>query len=330
MLAGCAPAIVGQFNVLESEAEEVWPKQPDIPRLRFAGTLRGETNYVQESSGGGFIRWLTGLGQGTERPRLMQRPSAGMVDSAGRVLVVDSGRGAVFVFDPDAGAIELWLRGAADKLLESPVSIAELPDGDFVVSDADAGAIYRLDSEGNPKGRWTDSKLARPTGLVWSDQAGQLYVSDTEAHEIAVFDHLGRRTETLGGPGIDPGRFNAPTHLAVDQQGLWVCDTFNARVQYLSFDGEPISAFGRRGMFIGNLTRPKGIAVLDDTIFVVESQHDHLLMFRRDGTYLLPVGGSGRGPGQFYLPAGMWSARGRIYVADMFNGRVTMFDFFGG
>ncbi|MCL4471142.1 MAG: hypothetical protein ACYC05_11420 [Sulfuricella sp.] len=45
----------------------------------------------------------------------------------------------------------------------------------------------------------------------------------------------------------------------------------------------------------------------------------------------MPLGGTGKEIGQFYLPAGVWSdPQGRIYVADMFNGRVVIFQFLGG
>lgn len=54
-------------------------------------------------------------------------------------------------------------------------------------------------------------------------------------------------------------------------------------------------------------------------------------MFNRNGEYLLPIGGTGQGTGRFFLPAGVWvDARNRVFVADMFNGRVMVFQFLGG
>lgn len=45
----------------------------------------------------------------------------------------------------------------------------------------------------------------------------------------------------------------------------------------------------------------------------------------------MPIGGTGKEVGQFYLPAVVWSVlRGRICVTDMFNGRVSIFQFLGG
>jgi hypothetical protein len=46
---------------------------------------------------------------------------------------------------------------------------------------------------------------------------------------------------------------------------------------------------------------------------------------------LLTIGGTGKDVGKFFLPAGVWvDARNRVFVADMFNGRVVVFQFLGG
>jgi len=64
---------------------------------------------------------------------------------------------------------------------------------------------------------------------------------------------------------------------------------------------------------------------------VVESYYDYLLVFNDKGEFLLPIGGTGSGIGEFYLPAGVWTDdRDRVYVADAFNGRVVIFQFLGG
>jgi len=45
---------------------------------------------------------------------------------------------------------------------------------------------------------------------------------------------------------------------------------------------------------------------------------------------LMPLGGTGKNIGQFYLPSGVWVDKNdKIYVADMFNGRVEVFQFLG-
>ena len=76
---------------------------------------------------------------------------------------------------------------------------------------------------------------------------------------------------------------------------------------------------------------PRGVAVDGaNNIYVVESLYDSLLVFDDKGRTLLGLGGSGKGAGEFYLPSGVWIDRqDQIYIADMYNGRVTVLKFLG-
>jgi DNA-binding beta-propeller fold protein YncE len=94
----------------------------------------------------------------------------------------------------------------------------------------------------------------------------------------------------------------------------------------------PVRTIGRRGLYVGNLSRPKGVAAdSDGNVYVVEGYFDYLLVFNGEGEFLMPIGGTGQGSGSFFLPAGVWvDANNRVFVADMFNGRVAIFQFLGG
>ena len=156
-------------------------------------------------------------------------------------------------------------------------------------------------------------------------------MADTQSHDVKVFDAERRHVATLGRRGEGEGEFNYPTHLHFAGGELYVADTMNSRVQVFAA-GKHRLTVGARGLYLGNLVRPKGVTVdSDGNIYVVESYFDHLLVFDKHGNFLLPIGGLGAAVGQFYLPAGVWSdARNRIFVADMFNGRVVVLQFLGG
>jgi DNA-binding beta-propeller fold protein YncE len=111
-----------------------------------------------------------------------------------------------------------------------------------------------------------------------------------------------------------------------------VTDGLNARVQALDDQGQAIGSIGQRGLYVGNLVRPKGVAADDEgNVYIVESMHDNLLVFDAQSRLLLALGGTGQDIGRFYLPSGVWiDARNRVFVADMFNGRVVVFQFLGG
>jgi len=255
-----------------------------------------------------------------------------MVDEQGRIYVTDVSNHAVFVFDETAGRLLVW--GNAEERISfvTPIGIVEGRDGQILVADAELGQVYRLDRDGKPLGSFGKDILTRPTGLARDSQRGRIYVADTHAHDIKVFDDDGRLLEMIGQRGEGEGDLNFPTHLAFAGGKLYVTDGMNARVQIYDGEGKSIGGFGRRGLYIGNMTRPKGITVDPvGNIYVVESFYDTLLVFNDQGNFLMPIGGTGKEVGQFYLPSGVWNDRkGLIYVADMFNGRVVLFRFLGG
>jgi DNA-binding beta-propeller fold protein YncE len=343
LLAGCASDEKRVLRLNPTPSAEtkrvLFPPITDgeVPRYLYVGELLGDKNFVdaeghKESSFKTALRWLVGLFD-NEDPVVLQRPQAGLVDESGRILVTDVSRGAIYVFDDVNGRLDVWELAEGFRHFVSPSGIALGPEGRVFVSDADLQRVFLLDRNGKGIGVIGKDQLLRPTGIAWDAHAALLYVSDTQAHQIKVFDMTGRLVRTLGRRGEGPGEFNFPTHIALSHDKLYVTDTMNARIQVISpEDGQPELVFGERGTQYGNLVRPKGVAVdSESNVYVVESYHDHLLVYDRKGRFLLPIGGTGKAVGNFYLPGGVWvDSRNRVYVADTFNGRIVIFQFLGG
>lgn len=343
LLTGCAGVepVRGEMRYGMADAPEgtrlLWPQAPEVPRFLYAGTLTGEQNFRR---GGGepsklrnFGRWLVGLDDKPPSPLVLQRPAALIGDEHGRLFVSDTSRQAVFVFDEQAGALQLWEHAEGLLNFVAPSGLALGPNGGLFVADAELGFVVRLGATGEPRGVIGRGLLKRPTGLARDPREGLLFVADTYAHDIKVFDDAGTLVRVIGTRGDGDGEFNFPTHLAFAGGELYVTDTLNSRVQVFSTTGELLNRrFGQRGLYLGNLVRPKGVAVDGEgNVYVVESYHDSLLVFSARGEFLLPIGGTGTSTGRFYLPSGVWvDAKNRVYVADMFNGRVVLFQFLGG
>lgn len=331
-LAGCAAGPVDSRALLEPQGDaRVWPLGPDTPRYAYVGTLVGERDFERGRETRGAVvrglKWIAGLVIGEGDYLELRRPVSGMADEDGRIFVVDAGHRAVMVFDLPRGRFVKWDRAAPGLSFLSPVGIAGDGRGGILVTDSELGEVFNLDAEGEPVGRWGKGILSRPTGIARDQRSGNIYVADTQAHDIKIFDNEGILVDLLGNRGLGRGAFNTPTHLAVAGGELYVADTLNFRVQIFNTDGDDRLAFGQLGLYVGNMTRPKGVAVgQDGRIYVVESYFDHLLVYDRAGRLLLPIGGTGRGVGQFYLPSGVWTDNsGRVYIADMFNGRIVIF-----
>jgi DNA-binding beta-propeller fold protein YncE len=161
---------------------------------------------------------------------------------------------------------------------------------------------------------------------------------------VKVFDLDGKLLDVWGELGGDVDRakergngdellLNWPTYLAVARGTLYIADSMNARVMVVAANsGKVLRTIGTRGNFVGNLVRPKGVAVdSEGNVYVIESFHDRMLVFNGKGQFLMAIGGEGGAPGEFVLPSGIWiDRRDRIFVADTHNSRVQIFQFLGG
>lgn len=344
LVAGCggAQGVRGEFRLQLDETAVrnpvMWPTPPEVPRYMYAGELIGERNFVDTSEGvergaKNVFNWLVGLFEEQPEEVTLQRPQAGVVDASGRVLVTDTSRNAVYVFDEAQSELQIWEFADGLQRFRGPIGIALGRNGEVLVSDAELGHVVRLDSTGKPVGAIGKGLFKRPTGLARDPVRGLVYVADTHAHDVKVFDDDGNLVKIIGYRGDGEGQFNYPTHLAFARGELYVTDTMNNRVQVFNGDGELVErAFGRRGLYVGQMVRPKGVAVDDEgNVYVVEGYYDHLLVYNGAGEFLLGIGGTGAGTGKFFLPAGTWiDSHNRVFVADMFNGRVAVFQFLGG
>ena len=313
-----------------------FPPPPDVPRYAYAGELIGERNFIYDrpdkTFGQKLFEFLTGVGEGSYRELELLRPQAVAVDPLGRIIVSDMGHTGVIVFDAVEGEARLLRRSTSQSVFVAPSGIAIGPLGTFFVADAGAGLVARIDVSGETYAPIGKGVLKRPTGVVFDKIQQRLFVADTDESMIKVFDLEGRLIMTIGQPGVELGEFNRPTYMAASKTELYVTDTFNSRIQVFDLDsGQPKRIIGQRGTFVGQLGIPKGVAVdSEGNVYVVESLFDHLLVFDKDGRLLLPIGGTGYNTGNFYLPAGLWVDEGdKVYVADMYNGRVVTYHYLG-
>ncbi|MEK9138013.1 MAG: 6-bladed beta-propeller [Bacteroidota bacterium] len=328
LLAAC---LLGTAAAQQRASEELyWPKPPGTPRIQFLYAFSGKQDLGIEKS---FWRKLADVVFGEEKDiNNIIRPQGVTVDAEGRVYVTDIGAKGVHVFDFEEKEYKL-ITGSDDTRLVSPVGVAVSPAGSLYVSDSELGAILVFNRHGDYEFS-ISGELKRPTGLWLS--SGFLYVVDTGANMVVVFDLDGHEKFRFGRRGVENGEFNFPVYVcagvvpkteALDK--LYLVDAMNFRLQILQPDGKFLSKFGKLGDGIGDFARPKGVA-LDSQghIYVADALYDVIQVFDQNGQILLAFGGTGTGFGSFYLPAGIAiDAKDRIYVVDSGNRRVQVFQF---
>ena len=312
-----------------------WPAPPDVPRIRYllslpsakTGDRRGKT-FLSRS-----INYLLGVGSPGEKlppPALLQPTGLWMVGAT--LYVADPGTKQVVACFPDTGVCTP-VRFRPDPEFKSPVGVTVSADGRMFVSDSALGRVFmygvtrKLIRELDPERKF----LVRPTGLAIDEGRNRLYVADTGAHKIHVFNLEGKFLSSMGRRGGGKGEFNFPTYISVERRTgrLLVCDSANFRVQVFGVDGAFVAMFGEGGDRPGYMGRPRGISAdSDGNIYLVDGALEAVQIFDVKGQLLLYFGRSGSEHGQFSLPGGIFiDDQDQVYVADTQNKRIEVYKY---
>lgn len=329
MLAACTAALAcGGCSSKPPEVHPIWPPPPSPARVAHRLNVRVASDLARP----GFFRKIIHSIVGEDSLTLL-RPAGVAVEGDRLLYVADQERQGVVVFGLDSWQSRLIDR-VGEVYLVSPVGVAACGKT-FAVSDSKLNRVYVLTPEGEmvrtvePEGGFS-----RPTGLAYDRRNALLYVVDTLAHEVCVFDlDSGRLVRRFGSPGTGVGQLNHPTHIFLDGKGrAYVSDSMNARVQVFDSEGKYLFHIGSLGDASGHLAVPKGVAV-DSVghVYIVDSYFNTIQIFSQNGTFLMGLGGSGQGSGRFDIPTGLTiDSRDRIYVCDSFNNRIQVLEYVGG
>ena len=337
-----AKKILGSALALLTLATSVFLAQPrieavdrqpahNLPRqLEWVGSVRSAADVIGKQS---RFKWLLKKIVGLDdRERAMLVPYGIAVDSRGRMLVVDTRARLIHMFDAENHKYKTFSAPRTDPFA-SPIASALDKDGQIYISDSVRSRIFVFNSEGKflrtigALSR-TESIFKRCTGIAIDRKRDRLYVVDTIAMKVIVLGLDGKVIQRIGERGLDPGKFNFPTQIAVaPDNSFWVVDSLNFRVQHFDAEGKVINGFGRLGDGLGEFDKAKGIS-LDNhgNVYVVDSYRDRVQVYSPEGRFLFFFGHTGPAEGQFYLPTGIAvDDQDRIYVADSYNRRVQVF-----
>ncbi len=327
MLGSCAGG-----GRIEREADVkgdiVWPPGESAPRIEYIGSI-SRPDDIEISQG--FIGMLKAVAIGKE-DNSMVLPMAIARNNLNQLFVADPGKKGIHRFDKKRGKYK-FLKRKDDKDFKSPISMDSDNNGNIYITDSELAKVFivkRDDDFAIPLSLAED--FVRPTGIAVDRSKGWIYVVDTGAHAIYVFNSDTSLVKKFGHRGIGEGEFNYPTYLWQKEDGtLLVTDSLNFRIQVFDRYGGYVKQFGSPGNGTGDLARPKGVAVdRHGHIYITDSLFHNVQVFDESGKFLLTFGEQGKGPGQFWLPVGITiTGDDTIYVADSYNKRIQIFQYVG-
>lgn len=311
-------------------------------------------------------------------------PTRVIVDPAGNLVGTAMGEGnlegflnavrtVVRVFDErkaiDRSPLPLQLERAhhADRPLLYPgkvlahessgrLFIADSNHNRIVVATLDGELIETIGSglQGDNDGIFTQARFYRPQGLALDGD--QLYVADTENHQIRVVDFQARAVHTVagtgkqgawGGEGGDAMQIdlNSPWDLALKpgiliiamagSHQLWVIDLLHDRAYPYAGTGEEARRDG--AVNSAAFAQPSGLAVDGNTLFVADAESNAIREVRLPpansvttiaGGDLFEFGDrDGKGDAvRLQHPLGLAAHDGRVLIADTYNHAIKVLE----
>lgn len=162
--------------------------------------------------------------------------------------------------------------------------------------------------------------LVRPYGVAMFD--GKIYVADTRAGGLAIFDLKARSHSLMTGTGT--GRMQRPFNITIDADGTkYVTDIGRNQVLVYDRGDRFVAAYGAKDGF-----KPVGLAIAGERLYMVDiAQHEVQVLDKRTGKLQLKFGRNNPDEDQQMLqPTNIAVGRdGDIYVVETGNFRVARY-----
>jgi len=259
-------------------------------------------------------------------------------------VAIDS-KGDFYVSDPRIGGVSKFnSSGQSIMVLETkapPQGIALSDNGNLLVSQGDSVVI--LDQGGTVLGMLGSGigQFKKANGIA-VDAAGFIYVVDSLANNVRVFNSYGKFVRTIGATGTAAGKFSMPTGIAYDKSAnqIAVADTQNGRVQFFSAGNYSfVKSIGTFGVAPLQFKKPVGVAFEYDAagklsrMYVADTYLNTIQVIDPTGSgqFLAYIGKNGLANGQLMIPMDVAfdQVQKRLLVANG-SGSLTMYGIDGG
>lgn len=221
--------------------------------------------------------------------------------------------------------------------IQAPQGMAVGPEGDIYIAQAE--------SEGDPRGRISVFRQC----LMWErdiyfdgfegaadfsparlaiDKKGLIYAVSSYFRGAPVLDKNGRLLDIM--EPEERGEKVKLNNVTIDGNGrIYLLSETAGRVYVYDENRKFLYKFGEKGGSSGKLSRPKAVAVdtRQDRKYIVDYMRHTVTVYNDKGDFIFEFGGMGWREGWFQYPVDITiDEEGRLFVADLFNNRVQVFN----
>ena len=161
----------------------------------------------------------------------------------------------------------------------------------FVFHRGELPILNLSEETGEILNSWGDGMFENSHGLS-IDHQNNVWVTDTQLHQVFKFSHDGELLMTLGVkgvPGLDEEHFDKPTDLAITPNGeVYVSDGYgNSRIAKFSAKGEFLFDWGHKGTDAGEFDTPHGITLdSEGRVYIADRTNSRIQVFDQKGEFL--------------------------------------------
>jgi streptogramin lyase len=302
--------------------------------------VHGKRRRVKSCRAVKLVPTATPTGTPAPGPQIFVQPDIATIDSAGNILVGDSGAGQIVKLTAQGGVMARWSIPQDSIVKQGPVFSGMTVDrsGDILVTDEAGFRILKLSPSGQILTAWDVPSKANPFryfgpyGTV-IDADGNVLTADFDLSQVEKYSPSGVLLATIGHEcthpdgrpfvclpenKIPPGALNKLSGLALDTQGnIYVADHRGSRIVKFSPSGQQLAAFGPK------LPNPAGQIGFVEGVSV-DSQDNMYLddLGPPNAPRLLKLSPSGQVIGQWLPPSpyfpkgdGAFDRQGNLYLA---------------
>lgn len=217
------------------------------------------------------------------------------------------------------------------KQMARPYGITLDSRGRVIVSDPGMSGVHIFDVAQHKYKfleRQEKREMLEPQ-CVAVDAKDNIYVTDSKAGKIFVFDSNGKFRRMIGSLKGGEGFFKRPTGIAIDPetQNIYVTDTLRDRVYVLDPNGQVLRTIGQHGSGDGEFNLPTEVLLKNGIVAVVDALNFRVQMFDRNGTFKGIIGTTGDPKKGIYRPKGIAiDSEDHIYLVEGEWGMVQVFD----
>ncbi|MBM4428887.1 MAG: hypothetical protein FJ026_00880 [Chloroflexi bacterium] len=233
-------ALDGGFIAVWDRSDESFEEPFDVvvDSRGEAYVLDAVAQFIQRYGPTGELHGSIGHDLGFYRPRGLA------IDDQDNLYVADTGNNRIVKLTPSGQQLaQFGGQGSAPGQFDQPTDVAVDTAGRMYVADAYNLRLQVLDPAGRYLRQWPISGANTfDSPHIELGPAGQVFITDPEAHLVIAYDGAGRPLGQWGGFGSAAGQFHKPISLAFDGAGrVYVVDTYNHRVQVFQQQGPALS-----------------------------------------------------------------------------------------